>query len=148
MLASLAGAAPRIGRSVGAVRYRRGRVKDHPIVPDRDRRSEIESVLRESERQFRLLIEGVVDYAIFMLDADGRIVSWNSGAVRIKGYDAGEIIGQDHSKFYTEEDRAGGVPALVLKTARERGQCEAEGWRVRSRFWASVVVDAIRDDAG
>jgi PAS domain S-box-containing protein len=126
-------------------------VADNLAASDQERRQEIERALGESERQFRLLVESVVDYAIFMLDVDGRVVSWNSGATRIKGYAAGEIIGQDHSKFYTEEDRAEGMPAQVLQTARQRGQYEAEGWRVRkdgSRFWASVVVDAIRDNDG
>ncbi|HEV8390398.1 MAG TPA: PAS domain S-box protein, partial [Dongiaceae bacterium] len=124
---------------------------DNLAAPGQDRRQEIEHALRESERQFRLLVESVVDYAIFMLSVDGRVVSWNSGATRIKGYTASEIIGQDHSRFYTEEDRANGVPALALQTARERGQYEAEGWRVRkdgSRFWANVVLDAIRDNDG
>ncbi len=124
---------------------------DNPVASDQERRQENERALRESERQFRLLVESVVDYAIFMLDVDGRIVSWNSGAERIKGYRASEIIGRDHSEFYTEEDRANDTPGMVLRIARERGQYEAEGWRVRkggSRFWANVVVDAIRGDDG
>jgi PAS domain S-box-containing protein len=126
-------------------------VADNIIASDQERRSEIERTLHESERQFRLLVDSVADYAIFMLDTDGRIVTWNSGAARIKVYDAGEIIGHDHSRFYTEEDRANGLPATALATARERGRHEADGWRVRKeggRFWANVVVEAIRGDDG
>jgi PAS domain S-box-containing protein len=126
-------------------------VADNIIASDQERRSEIERTLHESERQFRLLVDSVADYAIFMLDTDGRIVTWNSGAARIKGYDAGEIIGHDHSRFYTEEDRVKGLPATALAAALEHGRHEAEGWRVRkdgSRFWASVVVEAIRGDDG
>jgi PAS domain S-box-containing protein len=126
-------------------------VADNPVASDQERRSEIERTLHESERQFRLLVESVADYAIFMLDTEGRIVTWNSGAARIKGYDAADIIGHDHSRFYTEEDRAKGMPALALKSAREHGRHESEGWRVRKdggRFWASVVMEAIRGDDG
>jgi PAS domain S-box-containing protein len=107
--------------------------------------------LLESERRFRHLVEAVVDYAIFQLDAEGVVATWNAGAKRIKGYTADEIIGQHFSRFYTEEDRAAGVPTRALETARAEGRFEAEGWRVRkdgTRFWASVVIDAIRDDAG
>jgi PAS domain S-box-containing protein len=109
------------------------------------------AALGESERRFRLLVEGVVDYAIFMLDPEGRITNWNTGAQRIKGYAASEIIGQHFSRFYTEEDRAEGVPQRALATAARTGKFEAEGWRVRkdgTRFWANVLIDAIRDDAG
>jgi PAS domain S-box-containing protein len=126
-------------------------VADNITASDRERRLEIERTLHESGRQFRLLVDSVVDYAIFMLDTDGRVVTWNSGAARIKGYDAGEIIGHDHSRFYTQEDRAKGVPALALAVAREQGRHEAEGWRLRKdgrRFWANVVVEAIRDEDG
>ncbi|MEE7451541.1 hybrid sensor histidine kinase/response regulator [Methylobacterium radiotolerans] len=107
--------------------------------------------LRQSEERFRLLVQGVTDYAIFMLDPDGVVTNWNSGAARIKGYKQAEIIGQHFSCFYTEEDRAAGVPVRALETARREGRFEAEGWRVRkdgTRFWASVVIDAIRDDTG
>jgi PAS domain S-box-containing protein len=99
----------------------------------------------------QLLIEAVIDYAIYMLDVDGRIVSWNSGAQRLKGYIPSEIIGQHFERFYTPEDRAGGVPQAALQMARDRGRFQAEGWRVRkdgSKFWASVVIDAIRDPSG
>jgi PAS domain S-box-containing protein len=105
----------------------------------------------ESERRFRLLVQGVHDYAIFMLDTEGRVSNWNTGAQRIKGYTADEIVGQHFSRFYTPEDVAAGVPARALATARREGRYEAEGWRRRkdgSRFWASVVIDPIRDDDG
>jgi len=104
-----------------------------------------------SEEQFRRLIHGVTDYAICMLDPQGRISSWNAGAERIKGYAPEEIIGEHFSRFYTEEDRAAGLPAVSLATAVRDGRFEKEGWRVRkdgTRFWANVVIDAIRDDAG
>jgi PAS domain S-box-containing protein len=108
--------------------------------------------LLESERRFRLLVQSVVDYAIFQLDRDGIVTTWNPGAERIKGYTADEIIGQHFSRFYTEEDRAAGVPARALATAASsEGRFEAEGWRVRkdgSQFWASVVIDPIRGDTG
>ncbi len=107
--------------------------------------------LKESERQFSLLVAGVIDYAIFMLDPGGRIISWNPGAERIKGYRAAEIIGQHFSQFYTAEDRANDVPGRALRRASAEGKLEAEGWRVRkdgSRFWANVVIDAIYDESG
>ena len=110
-----------------------------------------QEALRESERRFRLLVEGVVDYAIYMLDPAGIITNWNAGAERIKGYRPDEIIGQHFSRFYTKEDRAAGLPARVLETAEREGRYEAEGWRMRkdgSRFWASVTLDAIRDESG
>jgi PAS domain S-box-containing protein len=103
------------------------------------------------ERRFELLVDAVTDYAIYMLDADGFVSSWNSGAQRFKGYQASEIIGEHFSRFYTDEDRAAGVPARALETARREGRFEAEGWRVRkdgARFWAHVVIDAIRDPSG
>jgi PAS domain S-box-containing protein len=103
----------------------------------------------ESERRFRLLVEGVTDYAIFMLSPEGYVTNWNAGAERIKGYTAAEIVGQHFSRFYTPEDAEADMPARTLDTARREGRCEAEGWRRRndgSRFWASVVVDAIYDD--
>jgi PAS domain S-box-containing protein len=115
------------------------------------RAEERSTQLRATEQRFRLLVEGVVDYAIFMLDPNGFVTNWNSGAARIKGYTAEEIIGRHFSQFYTEEDRQNGLPKKVLETARRYGRFEAEGWRVRkdgTKFWASVVIDAIRDDAG
>src|SRR6202051_3968787 len=105
--------------------------------------------LFESERRFRLLGEGVVDYAIYMLDPDGIITNWNAGAKRIKGYEADEVIGRHFQIFYPEEDREAGLPARSLKTARENGKFEAEGWRVRkngTKFLASVVLDALYED--
>jgi PAS domain S-box-containing protein len=107
--------------------------------------------LEESERRFRLLVQGVNEYAIFMLDQSGNVINWNSGAQRIKGYKPEEIIGRHFSQFYTEEDRSNRVPHKALETARTTGKFEAEGWRVRkdgSRFWASVVINAIRDGHG
>lgn len=110
-----------------------------------------EEKLRESEERFRLLIQGVVDYAIYMLDAEGHVSSWNAGAERFKGYREDEIIGQHFSKFYSDEDRRIGIPHNALETAKRDGRFEAEGWRIRkdgSRFWASVIIDAIRNDQG
>jgi PAS domain S-box-containing protein len=106
---------------------------------------------QESEERFRLLIEGVQDYAIFMLDPDGRVRNWNSGAKRIKGYDSAEIIGKHFSCFYPEEDLRNGKPAWELEVAAKEGRFEDEGWRLRkdgSRFWANVIITAIRDDGG
>jgi PAS domain S-box-containing protein len=105
----------------------------------------------ETERRFRLLVQGVTDYAIFMLDPEGHVTNWNTGAARIKGYSEAEIVGEHFSRFYTQEDRDARLPWTVLEKARREGRYEAEGWRVRkngSRFWAGVVVDAIRDEQG
>ncbi len=123
------------------------------------RRSELNKVeaqqhlesLSHSEEGFRLLIDCIKDYAIYRLDPQGYIVSWNEGAERINGYQIGEIIGQHFSRFYTEEDLNSGKGEQVLKLAAETGRCEDEGWRVRkdgSRFWANVVITALRDSAG
>jgi len=104
----------------------------------------------ESEERFRLFVESVNDYALFVLDPEGNVSSWNTGAQRIKGYDAKEIIGRHFSVFYTDEERAAGVPARALAQARE-GRYEAESWRVRKngeRFFASVVINPIRDKQG
>ena len=101
-----------------------------------------------SERNFALLVGSIVDYAVYMLDPQGNVTSWNRGAERIKGYQAKEIVGQNFSRFYTEEDRAQSLPVRALATALREGRYEAEGWRVRkdgSRFWASVVIDPIFD---
>jgi PAS domain S-box-containing protein len=105
--------------------------------------------LSESERSFRLLVEGVADYALYMLDPNGIITSWNVGGQRIKGYSPEEILGQHFSRFYTETDRASGKPARALKIAEQQGRYEEEGWRVRKNgtfFWASVIIDPIRED--
>jgi PAS domain S-box-containing protein len=105
--------------------------------------------LAESERNFRLLVEGVADYALYMLDLSGVVTSWNIGGQRIKGYSPTEIIGQNFSRFYTEVDRANGKPARALRIAREQGRYEEDGWRVRKDgtfFWASVVIDPLYED--
>ena len=104
-----------------------------------------------ADRRFRLLVNAVTDYAIYMLDADGRVATWNPGARRFKGYEAEEIIGSHFSSFFTPEDRAAGLPARILRTAAEEGRFESEGWRVRkdgTRFWAHVVVDPVRGEGG
>ena len=113
-----------------------------------DKKAAYDAVLK-SERNFRLLVQGVTDYAIFMLSTDGHITSWNAGARRIKGYTEAEIIGSHFSRFYTPEDVAAGVPFRGLETARRDGRFEAEGWRVRrdgSRFFAHVIIDAIYEE--
>jgi PAS domain S-box-containing protein len=105
--------------------------------------------LYESERNFRLLVEGVADYALYMLDPTGVVTSWNIGGQRIKGYAPIEIIGQHFSRFYTEVDRANGKPLRALSIAREQGRYEEDGWRVRKDgtfFWASVIIDPIYED--
>jgi PAS domain S-box-containing protein len=106
----------------------------------------LEKDLYDSERAFRLLVKGITDYAIYMLDPEGRVTNWNAGASRIKGYRAREIIGKHFSVFYTDEDRATGLPQKALETARKEKHFLTEGWRVRkdgSRFFASVVIDPI-----
>ena len=105
--------------------------------------------LFESERNFRLLVEGVADYALYMLDPMGVVTSWNIGGERIKGYAPAEILGQHFSRFYTDVDRANGKPLRALQIAREQGRYEEEGWRVRKDgtfFWASVIIDPIYED--
>ncbi|MCB5175255.1 hybrid sensor histidine kinase/response regulator [Microvirga lenta] len=121
------------------------------VTRDVTERREAQEALRQSEQRFRLLVQGVTDYAIFMLDTGGYVANWNAGAERIKGYRVDEIVGQHFSRFYTEEDLAAGIPRKALKTALEEGKFEAEGWRLRkdgSRFWANVVIDPIYDDEG
>lgn len=106
---------------------------------------------RLSELRYRLLIEGITDYAIFSMDSRGHVTSWNSGAQRIKGYAPDEIIGKHFSAFYPDEDRKAGLPETVLRTAEKEGHFEGEGWRKRkdgSKFWANVVVTALRDEEG
>jgi PAS domain S-box-containing protein len=110
-----------------------------------------QDALLDTERLLRILVQGVTDYAIFMLDPAGRVQSWNPGAERIKGYSPDEIIGEHFSRFYTPEDRDAGMPQFVLRTAEREGKFEGEGWRMRkdgSRFWANVVVDRINDEKG
>ena len=114
-------------------------------------RARTERMLAESERRFRLMVESVVDYAIFMLDAEGRVASWNAGAQRIAGYEAAEIVGQHFSRFYPREDLERRKPQWELELAGSEGRFEEEGWRVRkdgSSYWANVVITAVRDDTG
>jgi PAS domain S-box-containing protein len=121
------------------------------ITRDMTEKRAAQQALFDAERHFRILVQGVTDYALFMLDPNGQVTSWNAGAQRIKGYLPDEIIGQHFSRFYTAEDFDAGVPKRALETARKTGRYEAEGWRVRkdgTRFWASVVLDAIRDEEG
>jgi PAS domain S-box-containing protein len=121
------------------------------ITRDLTERRAAEDELRKSQEQFRLLVQGVTDYAIYLLDSDGRVSNWNPGAQRIKGYLPHEIIGNHFSQFYTEEDRAAGAPQQALATVEREGRFEKEGWRVRkdgSQFWAHVIIDPVRADNG
>ena len=128
----------------------RKRVED-ALKLDIAERRKAQEALMESEWRFRMVIQGVTDYAIFMLDPDGNIIHWNMGAQRIHQYTAGEIVGEHFSKFYTEEERQRGEPARALQVAAYEGKHAVEGRRVRrdeSEFWAGVVIEAIRDEVG
>lgn len=121
------------------------------VTRDLSERKQEEELLRQSEERYRLLVGQVRDYGIFMLDEKGRIISWNEGARKIKGYEAEEILGKYFSIFYPEEDKLNDRPAQELKVAREQGKYEEEGWRIRkdgSMFWANVVITAIFNDKG
>lgn len=121
------------------------------ITRDLTERRVAEQQLRASEERFRMLVSGVRDYAIFLLDPEGHIVTWNAGAERIKGYTADQIVGEHFSRFYPPEDLAAGKTEMELEVAAREGKYEEEGWRLRkdgSRFWASVVITALRDEQG
>ncbi len=121
------------------------------ITRDITNKKKAEEVLRLSEERFRLLVQGVTDYAIYMLDPEGYVTNWNSGAARIKGYAAEEIVGHHFSRCYPQEDRGAGLPAKALEIAAREGRFEKEGWRVRkdgTRFWANVIIDPIRNEQG
>lgn len=121
------------------------------ITRDITERQTAAAELLKSENQFRTLVGGVTDYALYMLDPSGIVANWNVGGVRIKGYSAEEIVGQHFSRFYTPDDQASGKPARALQIALDSGHYNEEGWRVRkdgSFFWASVAIDPIRNDAG
>ena len=121
------------------------------VVRDITERRRVETALRQSEERFRLLVEGAKDYAIFVLDPEGKVATWNSGAERIKGYRADEILGQHFSKFYPQESLERGKPQHELEVAAAEGRFEDEGWRIRkdgSRFWANVIITALRGKDG
>lgn len=121
------------------------------VASDITARKRAEEAIRRSEERFRLMVSNVKDYAIFLLDAEGRVVSWNEGAERIKGYRAEEIIGQHFSRFYSPEEVQRGKPAAVLEEAARRGRFEEEGWHTRkdgSRFWANAIITALHDEVG
>lgn len=121
------------------------------VTRDMTEHKRVMEALRESEQRFRLLVQGVVDYAIYMLSPEGLITNWNLGGERIKGYTQAEVIGTHYRRFFTEEDKANGVPERALAIAAREGRYESEGWRVRkdgTRFWAHAVIDALHDEDG
>jgi PAS domain S-box-containing protein len=137
---------------ISAMRDPSGRVEGFSkVTRDLTERRESQEALRRAQERYRLLVETVQDYAIFRLEPDGTVASWNVGAERIKGYRADEIIGRHFSRFYPPADVAAGKPEAVLREARERGRYEEEGWRIRkdgSRFWADVVLTALLTPSG
>ena len=137
---------------IDTIRDKNGRLLGFAkITRDLSERKAAEELLRKSEQQFRLLIQGVTDYAIYMMDTEGHVSSWNAGAERIKGYRPEEIIGEHFSRFFRKKDRESGLPSKALRQAMKEGRFESEGWRIRkdgSRFWANAVIDAIHDDDG
>ncbi|MCX6900738.1 MAG: PAS domain S-box protein [Verrucomicrobia bacterium] len=138
--------------SVTALRDAQGGIIGYLLIgTDNTARKHVEDQLRWTEESFRLMVESVTDYAIVMLDPEGRVLSWNSGAQRIKGYSAEEIVGQHFSRFYPRQDIERGAPQHDLNVAAAKGRFEDEGWRVRkdgSTFWANVIFTAIRDQVG
>ena len=117
-------------------------------VRDATEQKEAIEMARRQDQQLRSIVDSVRDYAIYLLDSDGHIMTWNPGAERIKGYSAEEIIGKHFSVFFTEEDRERDRPAELLRLSIQKGRVEEEAWRLRkdgSRFWADVVLTAIRD---
>jgi PAS domain S-box-containing protein len=135
---------PIYGGSGGVVEYAN-------VTRDLTEHKASDEALRWSEEQFKILVQGVTDYAIYMLDLQGNVITWNTGAQRIKGYPPSEIIGQHFSRFYTQEDLDLDLPNKALETAVEQGRFENEGWRVRkdgTRFWASVIIDAVKNETG
>jgi PAS domain S-box-containing protein len=137
---------------IDAVRDPQGRLIGYAkVTRDLSERKVAAELIKRSQDQFNLLVQNVTDYAIYLIDTQGLVSSWNLGAQRIKGYRPEEIIGSHFSRFYTAEDRARGLPALALDTAHKVGRFEGDGWRVRkdgTRFWANVVLDRVVDPEG
>jgi len=138
--------------AIAALRDDEGRLVGYgKVTRDLTERKQTDEILRQSEERFRGMIESIEDYAIFMLDPSGHVVSWNRGAQRLKGYTEAEVIGQHFSIFYPPEDSANHLPERLLRRAAEEGRTEHEGWRVRkdgTRFWADVVITALHDHGG